>query len=325
MRNWSSIPALLIALSASEPAHALELGLPAACKLGQDCHLMQIADRDPGPEATDFSCGGLTYDGHKGTDIGLSSWREMFEGVDVIAAAPGRVLRLRDGMADRPGYREPNGDITGRDCGNGLVLDHGEGWTTQYCHLAQGSVAVSEGDTVERGQRLGRIGASGRADFPHVHLTLRKGSDGIDPFDGRLAGDPCGGATAPVWAPEAEITYSHGGVLSAGFVDRIPAYGEIWNEAPTLGLMSAEADLVFWAHFYGLRQDDALEVRITGPDGGEVVSGTHVMEKNRATEFRAVGRRVPSGGWPSGTYAARAQLIRDRDVVAQIEGTTTIP
>ena len=34
----------------------------------------------------------------------------------------------------------------GRNCGNGVTLDHGDGWQTQYCHMRRGSVAVKVAD-----------------------------------------------------------------------------------------------------------------------------------------------------------------------------------
>ena len=89
----------------------------------------------PGPAATDFTCGPLSYDGHDGTDIALPTRAAMAEGVAVLAAAPGTVTGIRDGIADFAPV------IQGKECGNGVVIDHGAGWVTQYCHLRQGSVA----------------------------------------------------------------------------------------------------------------------------------------------------------------------------------------
>lgn len=324
MRSWSS---LYIAALAATPLSALELSLPAACTLGETCHILQSADRDPGPGHTDFTCGSLSYDGHTGTDIALPSWVDMEAGIDVLASAPGRVRGMRDGMADRAGYRAPGDELEGRECGNGVLIDHEDGWQTQYCHLRRGSVTVRTGDVVERGQVLGRIGASGQADFPHVHLTVRKNGVVIDPFDGRGIAESCGtSGGSPLWAEGTGVELQPGGLLASGFLGGIPEYADVWNSAPDLARLPPEAGgLVFWAHYYGVRIGDALMIRITGPDGAEIITATHEMERNRATEFRAAGRRTPSEGWPPGRYEATAQLVRDGRIIDETRGQMRIP
>jgi len=77
-----------------------ELSLPAACDPGRTCWLVNFVDHDPGPGAQDYRCGRLSYDTHKGTDIAIANDAVMNSGVNVLAAAPGRVLRVRDGEPD---------------------------------------------------------------------------------------------------------------------------------------------------------------------------------------------------------------------------------
>ncbi len=105
------------------------------------------------------------------------------EGVDVIAAAAGKVAGIRDGIPDVR-YGPDNADsVKGRECGKGVVLRHDDGWETQYCHLREGSVTVERGQQVMAGDILGEVGMSGRAQFPHVHLSVRRDGKVIDPFD----------------------------------------------------------------------------------------------------------------------------------------------
>ncbi|OLB50765.1 MAG: hypothetical protein AUH99_08885 [Candidatus Rokubacteria bacterium 13_2_20CM_2_70_11] len=59
------------------------------------------------------------------------------------------------------------------------MLDHGLGVHTLYFHLD--SVAVGEGERVERGQTLGTVGASGRATGPHLHFGAQVGAARVDP------------------------------------------------------------------------------------------------------------------------------------------------
>jgi len=60
-----------------------------------------------------------------------------------------------------------------------VVLDHGLGLYTLYFHLERAD--VSDGDRVERGQIIGRVGASGRATGPHLHFAAHLRQTRIDP------------------------------------------------------------------------------------------------------------------------------------------------
>ena len=64
--------------------------------------------------------------------------------------------------------------------GNVVYIDHGNGLSSAYLHLSQQLVAV--GDTVARGQVIGRVGATGRVTGPHLHLIVRYGSVTVDPM-----------------------------------------------------------------------------------------------------------------------------------------------
>jgi hypothetical protein len=63
--------------------------------------------------------------------------------------------------------------------GNVIYLDHGAGLVTAYLHLSRHRVA--EGDTVERGQVIGNVGATGRVTGPHLHFIARYGAVTVDP------------------------------------------------------------------------------------------------------------------------------------------------
>jgi len=150
----------------------ISLALPLACVIGETCFVQNYVDRDATPKWKDYRCGEQTYDGHDGTDIRVPSMDEQRAGVDVLAAAAGTVIGIRDGVADisiRDGSSE---SIKGRECGNGVVIDHGQGWETQYCHMAKGSLAVKPGDMVTKGQSLGKSGSTGLAGGDHLHFSM---------------------------------------------------------------------------------------------------------------------------------------------------------
>ena len=63
--------------------------------------------------------------------------------------------------------------------GNVVYLDHGAGIVTAYLHLSAQDVAV--GDTVQRGDVIGKVGATGRVTGPHLHWITRYGAVTVDP------------------------------------------------------------------------------------------------------------------------------------------------
>jgi murein DD-endopeptidase MepM/ murein hydrolase activator NlpD len=65
--------------------------------------------------------------------------------------------------------------------GNVVYIDHGDGIVTGYFHMSLPKVAV--GDTVQRGQEIGLVGATGRVTAAHLHWSARFGALTIDPAD----------------------------------------------------------------------------------------------------------------------------------------------
>lgn len=63
--------------------------------------------------------------------------------------------------------------------GKSVYVDHGGGLVSMNFHLDE--ISVADGDTVKRGQALGKIGSTGRATGPHLHLGLRWLGERIDP------------------------------------------------------------------------------------------------------------------------------------------------
>jgi murein DD-endopeptidase MepM/ murein hydrolase activator NlpD len=97
---------------------------------------------------------------HNGMDFGAPS------GTTIIASEAGTVVTA--GWVNGYGYT--------------VVISHGEIWTW-YCHMKTGTIAVSSGQKVSRGQKVGQVGSTGRSTGPHLHFGVynSKSDQWLDP------------------------------------------------------------------------------------------------------------------------------------------------
>lgn len=307
-----TLAAVLAPAAASQAPAPPRLSLPIACEPGRTCELQHNVDRDPGPGARDYRCQAKTYDTHTGVDIRVPDMVAQRRGVAVLAAAPGKVLRVR---TDQPDRAIGQGGLNPKDpvgCGNAVVLDHGSGWITAYCHMAAGSIAVKPGEAIQRGQALGKVGMSGLTEFPHVHMEVRQGGKVVDPFAPDMSNPAGCAAQAGLWdAPTAaKLTYKAGAILNAGFTGAQPSMVDVENGA----IQSFDAGspwLIVYVRAITLLPGDKREIVLRGPDGAVLAQGRQPgLARWRAQDLHVVGRRRPPTGWARGTYVAEYRVLR---------------
>lgn len=298
---------------------------PVRCELGRDCFIQNYFDHDPGPGAVDYTCGSLVYDGHHGTDFRVRDLVAMRGNVEVVASASGVVAGVRDGEPDINVKQRGKAALKGKDAGNGVRIEHGDGWSTQYSHLMLGSIRVRPGQRVKAGDVLGLIGLSGNTEFPHVDLTVRHNEIPVDPFN--VDTSACGTRGAALWSPQAlrRLYYQAGGLLISGFADVPPRrdLAEAGGYANT-PITVESGGIIFWVEMYGLRKGDRLIMDLLDPSRRLMSRNDKTVPANAAVWFATSGKRRNAPQWPKGVYEGVVKLERAGKVIVEERKTVEI-
>lgn len=99
--------------------------------------------------------------------------RRMHDGIDIAATTGTAVNSARSGHVLYAGNRIPG-------YGNLVIVKHADSFSTVYAHLSK--IEVRKGQFVTRGQRVGRVGRTGRATAPHLHFEVRNARVPVDPL-----------------------------------------------------------------------------------------------------------------------------------------------
>ncbi|HEV7257016.1 MAG TPA: M23 family metallopeptidase [Bosea sp. (in: a-proteobacteria)] len=321
--SWAGAAGLAFVLAFATSATADEpplFQMPVACEIGRSCFIQNYVDSDPTASAKDYECGTRSYDAHNGTDFRLTTMSAQMAGVDVLAAAEGRVLRRRDGMADVSVREAGRSAVQGSECGNAVIIEHADGWQTQYCHMARGSLRVEVGDRVKAGQAIGRIGLSGLTEYPHLHFTVRHRGQVVDPFAYGAPSGSCGGGRS-LWQPALQplLAYRKRAVLNEGFAGApvtmaMLEAGDAERQRPGLDTPA----LVAYVRGIGLKIGDVQTLTVKDPSGRILAEQkAKPLERDQAQSLVFAGTRKPAAGWAQGTYRASYAVIQDGGVVLE--------
>lgn len=102
----------------------------------------------------------------------LRGTRQQHAGMDIAAKQGSRVRAMQAGRVIAAGWSGAYGQR--------IDIDHGDGWHSRYAHLHQ--ILVEPGKTVQAGDILGTVGATGAVTGPHLHVEIVYEGTAINPL-----------------------------------------------------------------------------------------------------------------------------------------------
>ena len=98
---------------------------------------------------------------------------KFHRGIDLQGVSGEQVVASGNGKVVDTGFRE--------DLGNFIKIKHKYGFESIYGHLSK--ISVKKGQVIYKGQKIGKVGSTGKVTGPHLHYTLKKNETYLDPFD----------------------------------------------------------------------------------------------------------------------------------------------
>lgn len=98
---------------------------------------------------------------------------KFHRGIDLAGKNGEFVISSGNGVVEEAGFQE--------DLGNFVRIKHKYGFVSIYGHLSK--ILVKKGEEVTKSTRIGKVGSTGKVTGPHLHYTLKKNGEYLDPFD----------------------------------------------------------------------------------------------------------------------------------------------
>ena len=137
---------------------------------------------------------------HKGVDVLLAK-------TSTSGGSAATITSIGDGTV-KTAFKNCRGfDDKTNTAGNYVVIDHGNGLVTKYMHMQYGSIPVSAGDKVSKGQKIGYMGTTGCSTGVHLHFQVESNGTAIEPYPylmgTKTIGDPV--STSSIFAQPVNI------------------------------------------------------------------------------------------------------------------------
>jgi hypothetical protein len=259
----------LIVLLAS--AASAQFIVPVEGIENKDWFIVNYVDQDTNAgQIADYQCGTLTYDGHWGTDFVIRDFSQMDSGVYVLAAADGRVYFTKDGEFDRSKQQDTGG------YGNYISINHGDSLYTLYAHLKKNSMMVHVGDSVIQGQRIAKVGSSGKTTDPHCHFEVYKNGFIVDPFGKLCEGQPEVPAMI-VFLPQYDNDLQY---ISSNVASGILGLDSVRENPHQSYFTTRDSFITYWVHGLSIGANNTVRTDWYQPSGALWFSHLDTMNEN---------------------------------------------
>jgi hypothetical protein len=231
------------------------------------CFFQNYVDHDASDKVRDYRCGGRSYDGHDGTDIRIRNLEIQRQGVEVARRGAGTRHRGRNDMEDVSVKTAGKAAIAGKECGNGVLIEHRGRLAHPILPHGQGQRPGQAWRSTTTGQPIGHGRAIRRyrilsSSFYGAAWRKDRGS-----FAYGAPENACGGGRS-LWAASLgeQMQYRPREIIDYGFAGIAPTMeliesGEIGKHPVT----SASDALVAYVRAIGLQAGDQQFLAVQGP------------------------------------------------------------
>jgi murein DD-endopeptidase MepM/ murein hydrolase activator NlpD len=160
-------PGLRSAESIAQKAQGIEKNLDTLAKILEDKSYIRATTPSIYPTA-----GWQTSSFGKRTDP-FTGDEEFHYGIDIATSHGSPIVATADGTVIKVKTEKIGGKV--------VIINHGGGVTTVYCHLSKFNVKV--GQRVKRRGVIGYVGQTGKAIGPHVHYEVQKNGRAVNPYN----------------------------------------------------------------------------------------------------------------------------------------------
>ncbi len=105
----------------------------------------------------------------------ILGYSRMHNGIDMSGGFGAAIVAAANGEVIHAGWFG--------GCGYTVIIAHGGGITSRYCHQGEGTIQVSVGQKVSAEQRIGSVGSTGLSTGPHLHFEIRINGVAVNPLD----------------------------------------------------------------------------------------------------------------------------------------------
>lgn len=297
-KTCQTLAAILFLMCFIKPSMAIELQFPVACRLMSDCWITNHVDLNNNiNQIEDYMCGQKGTDNNKSTHISLGSKGAMEKNIPAIAAADG-IIKTAENI--------------GGFCGNRVLIDHGKGWESSYCHLKPETIIVKPNQKVKQGQILGAIGMSGQADWPRLSYAIMRNGMVFDPFSGGTTLEGCNPKAKPMWISGVNPPYEPAHVTSIGFTVGTVSNAQILNGTVKSAavIMESTPQLSLYSLLMNIQKGDDITMKIIEPSGRILNEAKIIADSDRNYYPIYFSTMRQNRLWDKGNYRGMMTVTR---------------